>query len=99
MRPVKLRFEEEATDELEEALDWYSARSLDAEAALADAVDEALTKILCAPNRFLRIPPSHRAFPATKFPYQIIYRIDGELIVIAAIAHTSRRPGYWKRRR
>jgi hypothetical protein len=33
-----------------------------------------------------------------RFPYQIIYRLDQDAIVILAIAHVKRRPGFWKHR-
>jgi plasmid stabilization system protein ParE len=31
------------------------------------------------------------------FPYQIIYRVEAEVIRIYAVAHVKRRPGYWKK--
>ncbi len=34
-----------------------------------------------------------------RFPYQIVYRIRPGEIVVVAIAHSRRRPGYWKSRR
>ena len=34
-----------------------------------------------------------------RFPYSIIYTVRGEQIHILAVAHHSRRPGYWRRRR
>lgn len=33
-----------------------------------------------------------------RFPYQLIYRIEGNEIVIYAVAHQKRRPGYWRKR-
>ena len=33
-----------------------------------------------------------------RFPYQLVYRIRPAEIVIVAIAHLKRRPGYWKTR-
>ena len=33
------------------------------------------------------------------FPYSLIYRIQGDEIRVIAIAHHSRRPGYWVGRR
>lgn len=33
------------------------------------------------------------------YPYRIIYRTDEDGILIVAIAHFSRRPGYWHRRK
>jgi hypothetical protein len=34
-----------------------------------------------------------------RFPYKIVYRERADDLYIVAIAHTSRRPGYWKDRR
>jgi len=34
-----------------------------------------------------------------RFPYGLLYRIEAEEIFIVAVAHLSRRPGYWRRRR
>jgi toxin ParE1/3/4 len=33
-----------------------------------------------------------------RFPFTLPYQIKGDEIVILALAHTSRRPGYWSRR-
>ncbi|MBI3461482.1 MAG: type II toxin-antitoxin system RelE/ParE family toxin [Planctomycetes bacterium] len=33
-----------------------------------------------------------------RFPYRIIYEVRSDEIVILAIAHNRRRPGYWSRR-
>jgi hypothetical protein len=32
------------------------------------------------------------------FPYQLIYRVDGDEIRVFAVAHVRRRPGHWRRR-
>jgi hypothetical protein len=33
-----------------------------------------------------------------KFPYKLIYFVDGGVVVIVAVAHDKRRPGYWRGR-
>jgi plasmid stabilization system protein ParE len=33
-----------------------------------------------------------------RFPYQVVYRLMSTEIVIVAVAHLKRRPGYWRRR-
>jgi len=33
-----------------------------------------------------------------QFPYSIFYVVDDDAVVIVAIAHHKRRPGYWKPR-
>jgi plasmid stabilization system protein ParE len=96
---VKLKFHGEATAELEEALDWYAVRSPDAERAFAAAIDPSLASLIAAPQRFAEVTPGFRAVRVEKFPYQLIYRVLGETVVVVAVAHLKRRPGYWKRRK
>jgi toxin ParE1/3/4 len=33
-----------------------------------------------------------------RFPYKIVYRVRAHDLYVVAIAHTSRRPGYWRDR-
>ena len=40
-----------------------------------------------------------RMLPLHKFPYSLIYRLQGDVVRIIAVAHHSRRPGYWVGRR
>lgn len=32
------------------------------------------------------------------FPYRVIYFARDDLLMIVAVAHTKRRPGYWRER-
>ena len=40
-----------------------------------------------------------RQFQVSGFPYKVAYRIREQDIYVVAVAHTSRRPDYWKGRR
>ena len=40
-----------------------------------------------------------RRLPLRRFPYSIIYQLKPEEIRIIALAHQSRRPGYWRGRK
>ena len=33
-----------------------------------------------------------------RFPYGLLYRLDADEIVIVAVMHLRRRPGYWRNR-
>jgi hypothetical protein len=33
-----------------------------------------------------------------RFPFSIIYRVESTWVLVVAIAHQRRRPGYWRRR-
>ena len=39
-----------------------------------------------------------RSFPVRKFPFNIIYKLDEDEIVVVAVGHQSRKPGYWRDR-
>jgi plasmid stabilization system protein ParE len=39
-----------------------------------------------------------RRFRLRTFPYNVVYVVDGDEIVIVAVAHHRRRPGYWRGR-
>jgi hypothetical protein len=34
-----------------------------------------------------------------RFPYSVIYRASADEILIIAVAHLRRRPGYWRHRK
>jgi toxin ParE1/3/4 len=40
-----------------------------------------------------------RLFPIGRYPYSILYRADDGVVQISAIAHHSRQPGYWRKRK
>lgn len=42
---------------------------------------------------------SFRRFPLRRFPFALIYRVDGDRLRIMAVAHRRRRPGYWGERK
>lgn len=48
--------------------------------------------------RRLRTREVIRRLPLRHFPFLLIYREHAEHLEIVALAHTSRRPGYWRDR-
>jgi plasmid stabilization system protein ParE len=84
--------------EAEEAARWYARRSPQAAAAFAGELDVAASAIERAPATWPTYDHGTRRFLLRRFPYSVIYRIEPSRIVIVAIAHGRRRPGYWKER-
>ena len=82
--------------DFDESFDWYAARSVQTAARFASAVDISLSAITVDPKRFAAIDESHRECPVGRFPFRIVYRVTADRIVVVAIAHAKRRPGYWK---
>lgn len=94
----RLRFFGEAAEEIEEAAAWYGRRSEIARTAFLREIDHAVEAILEAPARW----PSHtnatRRFVCATFPYAVFYFVEGETVIVVAVAHERRRPGYWRGR-
>jgi toxin ParE1/3/4 len=98
--PIKaVELHKEAAAEYDAAFNWYLERSPDAALRLDAEVQRGLTQILKAPHRWAAGPHMTRKFLLRQFPFIVIYRerTPGEIQVIA-IAHTSRKPGYWNQR-
>jgi toxin ParE1/3/4 len=89
----------EAAAEYDAAFDWYLERSAEAARKFDAEVGRAFTQILQSPQRWVVGPYHTRKFLLRQFPFTLIYRerVPGGVQVVA-IAHTSRKPGYWKRR-
>ena len=92
------RFHEEASAEYDAAFEWYLERSPDAALKFDIEVDRALAQIVQFPQRWAAGSHSTRRFLLRQFPFLLIYRVQPTGVQIVAVAHTSRRPGYWKPR-
>jgi toxin ParE1/3/4 len=97
-RTVELH--EEAAADYDVAFDWYLERSHDAAVSFDAEFERALGEITQAPQRWATGPFQTRRFLLRRFPYLVVYReLDSMIVQILAVAHTSRKPDYWKDRR
>ncbi|MCR4374699.1 MAG: type II toxin-antitoxin system RelE/ParE family toxin [Acidobacteria bacterium] len=87
--------------EFREAVRWYEERRPGWGSKLFDAIAHATDLVRAHPEigeaRKGRLPSRKLRVPG--FPYYVVYRIREGDIYVVAIAHTSRRPGYWRDRR
>ena len=96
---MQVRFHREADEELAEAQNWYRERSEVAAQAFALEIDHAIESIAEAPQRWPQGRRGERRFTLDRFPYTVLYRVRADYVFITAVAHQSRRPGYWHHRR
>ncbi len=90
---------EEAAVEYDAAFEWYLQPSSDVANRFDAEVERALSEIARNPQRWALGSHNTRRFLLRGFPYLLIYREKSEnRIQVIAVAHTSRNPGYWKRR-
>lgn len=99
MKPF--RFSDPASAELADAVRWYEQQRPGLGSELFDAVAHTVDLIRVNPEigdlRTGQLPT--RQFLLRRFPYKVVYRNREQDIYVVAIAHTSRRPDYWKHRR
>jgi toxin ParE1/3/4 len=98
---MNFRLHRLAVAEIDHEVDYYESRQSGLGAELEDELDRAFSMILRFPLAAAqwRDHPDRRVYVLDRFPFTIPYQIAGEEIVVLALAHTSRRSGYWSRRR
>ena len=87
-----------AREELNEAASFYEARVPGLGAAFLDDVERSIEIICESPRIGVAAGRTFRKVPLRRFPYSVIYALRGEEVVIVAVAHQRKRPGYWRRR-
>jgi plasmid stabilization system protein ParE len=92
------RFHPEALEEYQEATLYYAARDPALALRFVEAVEDAIHRILESPERWRVLDGDVRRCLTRIFPYGVLYTIEPEFILIVAVMHGSREPGYWKRR-
>ena len=95
----ELEYLEEALQEAEAAARWYAERSVTAAAGFSDEIDAAESAILRLPEAWPPYDHGTRRYLLQRFPFSVVYRVEARRVVIVAVAHARRRPGYWKSRR
>jgi hypothetical protein len=92
------RIHDEATLDLRLGARFYERRRRGLGQEFVLAVDDAIAKVVAAPQRWPRFFGAQR-YLLDRFPYSIIYRVVDEQVQVLAVAFQQRRPTYWKRRR
>lgn len=88
-----------AAREYRDSRDWYAVRSASVAERFRIAVDRAVDRIAAEAEALPVLSGQYRWVRVRRFPYLLIFRRQSpETIMIVAVAHTSRRPGYWRRR-
>jgi plasmid stabilization system protein ParE len=92
---VKVVFLAPAQNELDDAVAWYDRQAAGLGRELLDELDRAVRRALVFPLSYPEIEPGMRRCRLERFPYGVIYGLDGDTLVVVAVAHLHRRPRYW----
>lgn len=83
-------------DDVNAAADWYQAHNPEAAEAFVAAIERAVCAITRAPQQYPPYIRGTRRYVLQCFPLSVVFRDLGERVRIVAVAHGSRRPGYWR---
>ncbi len=96
---MRVRLLAAASVELDSAAEWYSANASRTVAANFIAAYDTTAQLI-ADNPGIGAPgvAGTRRLRFRGFPYAAVYRLHFDHVVVIAIAHQRRRPGYWAKR-
>jgi plasmid stabilization system protein ParE len=96
---MKIRFLAPARQELDDAVIWYNEQADGLGREFLDELDRAIRRSVAYPLSSPEIEPGLRRCLLARFPYGLVYGLDGDTVVVVAVAHLHREPRYWSDRR
>jgi plasmid stabilization system protein ParE len=78
-----------------DALCWYAERSVQVAEQFEAEFAATLDTIGSDPERFPLLDDRHRYYLMRRYPFQVIFRLHGEDVLVIAVAHAKRKPLYW----
>lgn len=77
---------------------WY----LERDERVAAAYETELSRVFDEIERVPETWPHHHhgthRLLLGRFPYEVVYKIYADVVLIIAVAHCKRKPGYWRQR-
>lgn len=96
---LSVLFRPDAATELAEAWDWYEARREGLGGEFATCVEATIAQAARTPEANPRVHGEIRRALVRRFPYGVFYLVEGQALLVLAVAHARRKPGYWLARR
>ena len=91
-------FRPEARTELTLAWAWYEEKRQGLGDELVVCVEAAIASAARDPHLHRRVRGEVRRALVRRFPYGLFFVADGDELLVLAIAHDRRSPGYWESR-
>jgi hypothetical protein len=77
---------------------YYDARRPGLGDEFLDEIALVVGRIRTSPKAIAPFAADMRARLLSRFPYALVYCVAADGAIIVAVAHNSRRTGYWRRR-
>jgi plasmid stabilization system protein ParE len=96
--PLPVEFHPEADEELAASFNWYREKSREAAQHFLDEARMVRQLMEEYPQAGARYLHGTRKLVFHSLPFLLVYRPLRQRLQIIAVAHTSRKPGYWRHR-
>ena len=96
---MKFIFHPEAEDEFFDAIEYYEAVDVGLGYDFSMEVLATVRNITEYPLAWPILIENVRRCLTNRFPFGVIYSIEGDHIHVLAVMHLRRKPGYWEDRR
>jgi len=98
MEPGSVSFHPDAIGDAHAAREWYALRNEVAASAFLSELDHAVAEIAASPRRWPAYLHGTRRYLLRRFPFAVVFRKSQGSVQVIAVAHSKRKPGYWKAR-
>ena len=92
---MRIKLHSGARQDFDDAKRHYVSIRPDLAARFIDEVNAGFELIKQDPQRWRIVSGSIRRVLTKVFPFSILYIVEGEVVHVVAVAHSSRMPGYW----
>jgi plasmid stabilization system protein ParE len=88
----------EAEAEMAEAFDWYEDRVAGLGAEFLLCLDAVFSAVVRNPQQFPHVHRVVRRALTRRFPYEVLFVVDSERVVVLSVFHAKRNPKRWQER-
>ena len=93
-----VRLLEPAKVELDEAISYYNGKAAGLGDAFLVETLRVIDLITQYPDAWHPLGENTRRCRLSRFPYAVVYAREDEALVVVAVAHSYRKPDYWRNR-
>jgi hypothetical protein len=88
----------EVEEELRQTVEWYDLQGPALGDQFLSEFRHAISRVIAYPLAWPKVSRRSRRCRMNRFPYGVVFQIRGHSILVVAVMHLARRPGYWKAR-
>ena len=98
MSNFELIISSEAELEIQEAYRWYESCVEGLGSEYLRALDAVFNSIARNPNQYPSVHKTIRMALLKRFPYEVFYQLEKDMIFVIAVFHAKRNPKTWQNR-